>query len=182
MNSVQRELVVDKEPEAVWEFVKDMGKWASQMPGYMSHELLNDDDSVWTLNVNFGPFARPVVIDVHVTQWVAPSQVTFEVKGRSDPFRGSGAFEARKTEAGTAISLQFGAEGTGSMAKMISAMVPPVLNFMGDGFSANLAKALSEGLSAKQTSPRGIGLREFWRHLVQQILAFVRRSRAPERR
>ena len=111
MNSVQRELVVDKDLSAVWAFVKDMGNWASQMPGYISHELLNGDDSVWTLHVNFGPFARPVVIDVHVTQWIAPPQVTFEVKGRSDPFRGSGAFQARETEAGTAISLQFGAEG-----------------------------------------------------------------------
>ena len=182
MNSVQRELVVDKDPQAVWEFVKNMGNWASQMPGYMSHELLNDNDSVWTLHVNFGPFARPVVIDVHVTQWVAPSQVTFEVKGRSDPFRGSGVFEAHETEAGTAISLQFGAEGTGSMAKMVSAMVPPVLNSIGDGFSANLAKALSERLPAERTPPRGIGLREFWRYLVQQVLAFLHRSRAPERR
>ena len=182
MNSVQRELVVDKDLSAVWAFVKDMGNWASQMPGYISHELLNGDDSVWTLHVNFGPFARPVVIDVHVTQWIAPSQVTFEVKGRSDPFRGSGAFQARETEAGTAISLQFGAEGTGSMAKMISAMVPPVLNYIGDGFSANLAKALNERVAADRTPPRGIGLWEFLRHLVRQVLALVRRKRAPERR
>lgn len=182
MNSVQRELVVNKDLQAVWEFVKNMGNWASQMPGYMSHELLNDDDSVWTLNVNFGPFARPVVIDVHVTQWIAPSQVTFEVKGRSDPFRGSGVFLAHKTDAGTAISLQFGAEGTGSMAKVVSAMVPPVLNYVGDGFSANLAKALSERLPAEGAPSRGHGLREFWRHLVQQVLAFVRRSRAPGKR
>jgi carbon monoxide dehydrogenase subunit G len=182
MNSVQRELVVDKDLQAVWEFVKDMGNWASQMPGYISHELLNDDDSVWTLHVNFGPFARPVTVDVHVTHWIAPSQVTFEVKGRSDPFRGSGAFVARETDAGTAISLQFGAEGTGSMAKMVSAMVPPVLSYIGDGFSANLAKALNERLPAEQTGSRGLGLREFWRHLVRQVLAFVRRSRAPEKR
>jgi carbon monoxide dehydrogenase subunit G len=174
MSSVQRELVVDKDPQAVWEFVKDMGNWASQMPGYMSHELLNDDESVWTLQVNFGPFARPVIVDVHVTQWTAPSQVSFEVKGRSDPFRGSGIFLARETQSGTAISLQFGAEGTGSMAKMISAMIPPVLDYIGDGFSANLASALKEGRPAERTPPRGVGFREIWRRLLQQVLAFLR--------
>ncbi len=182
MNSVERELVVDSDPHAVWAFVKDMGNWASQMPGYISHELLNEDDSVWTLQVNFGPFARPVVIDVHVTEWVAPSQVSFEVKGRSDPFRGSGAFVARANETGTAISLQFGAEGTGSMAKMITAMVPPVLNYIGDGFSANLAKALNESVPAERAPRRWAGLREYWRRLVRQVIALAHRNRAPERR
>lgn len=182
MTSVQRELVVDKDQDAVWAFVKDMGNWASQMPGYISHEILNNDDSVWTLHVNFGPFARPVVVDVHVTQWMAPSQVAFEVKGRSDPFRGSGTFNARKQTSGTAISLEFEAEGTGSMAKMISAMVPPVLNYIGDGFAANLARELNERLPSEGV-PRGRhGIGEIWQRLVQQALAFVRRCRAPEKR
>lgn len=179
MNTVQRELVVGQSPQAVWDFVEDMGNWASQMPGYMSHETINDDDSIWTLNVNFGPFTRPVVVDVHVTQWLAPTQVNFEVKGKADPFRGSGAFLARETEGGTAITLQFGAEGTGSMAKVISAMVPPVLNYMGDGFAANLAKALNERVPAEPLPRRGIGLLELLRHAVQQLIALVRRTGAP---
>lgn len=177
MSKVHRQLVVDREIHGVWDYVKDMGNWASQMPGYVSHETANADDSVWTLHVNFGPFARPVVVDVHVTRWLAPTEVHFEVKGRSDPFVGGGSFVATAGAGGTAITLEFGAEGTGSMAKMITAMVPPVLEYMGDGFAANLARELQERvpLQAQQAAPEGL-LQRCWRHLVNLLGAAFRRG------
>ena len=39
------------------------------------------------------------------------TEVDFEVKGRSDPFVGGGSFVATTGESGTAITLEFGAEG-----------------------------------------------------------------------
>jgi len=170
MNKVRRELIVESEIEAVWEYVKDMGNWASQMPGYLAHETVSTDDSLWTLQVNFGPFSRPVPVDVHVTRWLAPTQVDFEVKGHSDPFIGIGSFVARREPNGTAIALEFGAEGTGSMAKMITAMIPPVLNYVGDGFAANLARELQSGMPAKapEVAPAGL-LRRLRRFLAQML-------------
>ncbi|WP_454873540.1 CoxG family protein [Paraburkholderia xenovorans] len=139
---VNRELVVDRAPDDVWEFVKDMRNWAVQMPGYISHEQISGDDSVWTLQVNLGPFTRPIVMDVHVTRWVCPNEVTFELKGRSDPFVGSGAFRSRPAGKATSITLEFQATPTGSMAKVLSAMATPVLQEVASRFSDNLGEAL----------------------------------------
>lgn len=143
MPSIQRELKVPESQEPVWNFVKDMGNWASQMPGYLSHEQVNDDDSVWTVQFNIGPFTRPCVMDVHVSHWGAPSEVSFTVKGRFDPFAGQGVFTSAPDGTGTAIRLEFGVEGTGSMAKVVSAMAGPVLKTVGDQFVSRLAAAIS---------------------------------------
>lgn len=180
MSSVQRQLTVERDIGDVWEYVKDMGNWACQMPGYVSHEIANADDSVWTLHVNFGPFARPVVVDVHVTQWLAPTQVNFEVKGRQDPFVGSGKFVAEAQGSSTAISMEFGAEGTGSMAKMITALVPPVLNYVGDGFAANLARELQKEVTTKPAEAAPAGLVQRWRRYLAQVLRWIRGGNGPE--
>lgn len=171
MLTVTRQLAVNRDGASVWTFVKDMGNWAVQMPGYLSHEIVNEFDSVWKLQVNVGTFTRPVLIDVHVSEWLAPSAVTFELKGRSDPFRGSGVFRARPDGSGTAIVLELCVEGTGSMAKMVSAMVPPVLNFVGDGFSTNLAKALGGDTSVKAPSTLPTGFKNWFRRLIDRILS-----------
>lgn len=144
MISVQKELKVKREIEPVWSFVRDMGNWANQMPGYVSHENVNDNDSTWTLQVNMGPFTRPVVMDVHVMRWTPPTEVEFTLKGRFDPFHGGGLFRAKKVEDGTQILLDFNAEATGSMGKILTAMAIPVLKQVAEQFSENLARALDE--------------------------------------
>lgn len=142
MIAVQKELTVRRDIGGVWEFVRDMGNWASQMPGYVSHELVDDNTSVWTLQVNMGPFTRPVVMDVNVLRWTPPGEVEFVLKGRFDPFHGGGMFKATEAEQGTHILLDFTAEATGSMGKVLTAMAIPVLRKVAEQFSGNLAGVL----------------------------------------
>jgi len=177
MLNVKRELMVARSTEEVWEFVKNMGSWAAQMPGYVSHEEISGDDSVWTLQLNLGAFSRPIVMDVHVIQWTPPTQVTFELKGRFDPFRGSGAFCASPQGEQTAISLQFEAEGTGSMGKVVSAMADPVLKYVADEFSANLAKTLEGAVTAKPRTPAQSRVTRFLRDVIRKVLAAFREAR-----
>lgn len=143
MVTVEKELLVSQDIERVWLFVRDMGNWANQMPGYVSHEQLNDHESMWELQVNMGPFTRPVIMDVRVLEWVPPMEVRFDLKGRFDPFHGRGAFRAEPRESGTHINLEFGAEATGSMGKVLTAMAGPVLKKLAEQFSVNLAKVLT---------------------------------------
>lgn len=148
MASTSKEFEVSRDINKVWEFVSDMGNWASQMPGYVSHESSSADDSAWTLNVDLGPFSRSIVVDVHVSQWNSPGEVVFGVKGRYEPFTGGGVYRARETAGGTAIVLDFHAEPGGSMAKIIAPMVGPVLERVANEFSANLKAALEGGTEA----------------------------------
>lgn len=142
MLSAERSLMVSRTQAEVWDFVASMSNWARQMPGYISHEEVNESASVWTVQVNVGPFQRPVVIDVDVTQWSPPSDVFFKIKGRVEPFHGGGRFHTEANGARTSINLQFEAEPTGPMATMLTGLARPVLDRVADEFSSNLCKAL----------------------------------------
>lgn len=168
---IRRELNVTRNAPHVWSFVREMGNWASLMPGYISHEHLGDDDSLWTLQVDIGPFKRPVAIDVHVLLWDEPHHVAFEIKGRHDPFRGSGTFTSEEFGHDTRITLEFRAEPTGSMAKLLVPLIPPILRRVADHFTANLQQALDPGKThvpldtVSSTPPRG-----FWAWLISRFL------------
>ena len=142
MLSAERSVVIPRTQAEVWSFVADMGNWARQMPGYISHEVVNENVSVWTVLVNLGPFQRPVVIDVEVTKWSSPSDVFFKIKGRIEPFHGRGRFHAESRGESTAINLQFEAEPTGPMATMLAGLARPILVRVADEFSSNLGQAL----------------------------------------
>ncbi|KRB83497.1 CoxG family protein [Noviherbaspirillum sp. Root189] len=148
MLSAKRELTVTTDIDTVWAFVSNMGNWAGQMPGYISHEEIDANDSVWTLKIDLGPFKRPVVMDIHVLEWLPPHEVRFELKGRFDPFHGSGTFRSEPHGTRSVMHLELQAEATGSMAKVLTAMATPVLKKITDQFSANLVKALEERSTA----------------------------------
>ncbi len=158
MLSEAREIVVGRSQAEVWDFVGDMGNWARQLPGYISHEELEDNNSVWTVLVNLGPFKRPVVIDVNVTQWLPPHTVAFELKGRVEPFHGAGIFRTFASDANTQSTrmlLQFNAEPTGPMAVMLTGLAQPVLSRVADEFTRNLKNTLDPAAAAMAPGKHG---------------------------
>jgi carbon monoxide dehydrogenase subunit G len=145
MIATERDILVSANVSDVWRFVETIGNWANQMPGYVSHEELDRDNSVWTLNVQMGPFSRPVVVNVKVNEWITNQAVQFTLKARQEPFHGHGSFHINDGPTGTAIKLTLAAEVTGSMSTIITAMAQPVLQGIADEFSSNLSKALGSG-------------------------------------
>jgi carbon monoxide dehydrogenase subunit G len=140
--SAQREILVRSGGAQVWEFVQRIGNWATLVPFYMSHEELGSDESVWRLNVQMGPFSRPVLVHVHVSQWLPGEGADFTIKAPYEPFHGEGAIRLEAGPIGTRVWLNFGTVVTGSMSKVITAMAIPVLKKVADEFSANLLRAL----------------------------------------
>ena len=165
---VQREIEVRKTAQEVWAFVSDMGNWASQMPGYLSHQQIDRDNSIWTLHVDIGPFQRPVPIDVHVLKWDEPGHVSFKIRGKEDPFIGEGTFTSTSDGATTQIVLEFGAQPTGSMARMLVPLVPPILQRTADQFTANLLLTLNGEAKPLSMSSRA-ARRGFWAWLLSQF-------------
>lgn len=170
MAATTREIVVDRDIAAVWAFVGDMANWARQMPGYVSHEQRDNDHSTWTLQVNLGPFQRPVVVDVRVGKWQAPSLVEFDVAGATEPFTGGGRYHAEAVANGTRITLEFHAEPGGAMARMVSGLVGPVLERIAEEFSANLRQALQPQIApSPHRSGRG-GILALLGRLLKRLL------------
>lgn len=92
MAEVEYTTTADLPIDAIWEFVRDMDRWAPFVAGYQSHAVESDTDSLWTLKGDLGSLSRTLKFRVHVTEWTGPERVAFELKGLNEPLDGRGAF------------------------------------------------------------------------------------------
>lgn len=74
--------------EEIWNFVSEMNKWAPLVPGYIEHEIINENESTWSFKGDLGFMKKTVKLKVDITEWKEPTTVTFNLKGISDNFKG----------------------------------------------------------------------------------------------
>lgn len=139
----------------VWNYVKDIRRWAELMPGLQDCEILSEDDSRWVLKVGVGGLVRTVKVDVHVDQWDGPEHVFFSFKLQGDPVKGGGCYLARANGPdATEMMLSLKVEGSGPMAPMWEAMGGPLLPKFARAFAEQLAEGIERaGNGAVEESP-----------------------------
>ncbi|MHC0035572.1 CoxG family protein [Pseudoneobacillus sp. C159] len=79
----------------VWDFVKEMDNWAPLVPGYITHQKLNDRQSTWEFKSDIGIMKKKVSLLITIKEWNEPTLVTFALKGINEKFSGEGYFEAK---------------------------------------------------------------------------------------
>ena len=88
------EIELDLPISTIWEFVSDMDKWAPLVPGYISHEIINERQSTWTFLSDIGIMKKKVSLKIDITEWTEPSTVKFNLTGINENFAGEGYFIA----------------------------------------------------------------------------------------
>lgn len=139
----------------IWDYVRDIRRWAALMPGMRECEVIDDDNSRWVLKVGVGGLVRTVTVDVHVESWNEPDHVPFNYKLKGDPVGGSGTYTAvpggpNETE----ITLNVQVVGSGPLAPMWEAMGRPLLPQLAKGFAGQLKEAI-EAHYAETTAGAG---------------------------
>lgn len=117
----------------VWNFVSQMEKWATLVPGYREHQIINDRQSTWTFAGNVGALKKEVKVQIDITGWEEPSKISFDLTGLTDKFKGKGYFEDIALDASKT-------QMTGHLEVKAGGLAAPVLNPI---FSAVLPKATS---------------------------------------
>ena len=108
----------------VWNFVSDMNKWAPLVPGYMNHEIINENESTWTFKGDIGIMKKKVSLKIDITAWIEPSKVTFNLTGLNENFAGDGYFEAEVIDAEhTRMTGMLDITAKGAMGPMINAIL-----------------------------------------------------------
>lgn len=156
MIETQQSVVVDVGIDGVWNYVRDIRRWANMMPGLQECDIIDDNDSQWTLKVGVGGLVRTVRVLVHVDQWDGPERVSFSYKLKGDPVEGGGNYLAVAKGAGqTEVTLTVRVAGSGPMAPMWEAMGKPLLPQFAKAFAGQLKAKIEEG--AGMTLPKGAG-------------------------
>lgn len=140
--------------DTVWNYVKDIRRWAELLPGLQDCDIINDDESRWVLKVGVGGLVRTVKVDVRVDQWDGPERVFFSYKLQGDPVKGGGSYHAVPTGTDSIeMTLSLSVEGSGPMAPMWEAMGGPLL----PRFARAFADQLAGGIEAEQLRTAGVG-------------------------
>lgn len=148
MIETEQSIVIDAPIEAVWDFANDIRAWAGLMPGLQDCDIIDQDNSRWTLKVGVGALIRTVNVSVHVNRWAGPGEVDFTYALKGDPVEGGGTYRARSLgPSQTEIALGVRVNGTGPMAPMWEAMGRPLLPKFARAFAEQF-KAEIEGASA----------------------------------
>ncbi|MDE8651329.1 CoxG family protein [Novosphingobium album (ex Liu et al. 2023)] len=132
--------------DRVWDYVRDVERWATIMPGYQSCQIVDADHSLWVLKIGVGGLVRTVRVEVDVAEWAGPERVRFAFRLKGDPVQGTGSYRAvARGPAETRVELHVAVAGGGPMAPMWEAMGGPVLPKFAASFAGEL-KARIEGL------------------------------------
>jgi carbon monoxide dehydrogenase subunit G len=165
MIETEQSASVNARLEDVWTYVRDIERWASIMPGYRECEILNADDSRWTLKVGVGGLVRTVRVAVRVEAWNGPGEARFRYKLEGDPVEGAGIYSARSTGADqTEITLKVHVEGSGPMAPMWEAMGKPLLPQFAKSFAEQLKAKIEAHLPGQAPPPRWSASMFAWFH------------------
>ena len=74
MIETEQSVEIDAAIGGVWDYVRDIRRWANLMPGLQDCAIIDENDSRWTLKVGVAGLVRTVKVDVHVEQWAGPER------------------------------------------------------------------------------------------------------------
>lgn len=117
-------MIIDAPLEWVWSYMEDFGHWGPLVPGYVSHEIMNEKQSNWVFTTDFGFIKKKLEFEVHILSKNASKRMTFQVDGNNEGFTGHGSIEAKSLKSNrTFISASLDLQATGTLAKMIKPML-----------------------------------------------------------
>jgi carbon monoxide dehydrogenase subunit G len=153
--------------DAVWDYVRDIRRWANLFPGCRECTVLDAHDSQWVIKVGAGGLVKTVKVHVHVDAWAGPERVDFSYRLENEPVEGSGAYLATRTGAQlTGITLRLRVAGSGPTAPMWEAVSRPLLPQLAKAFASQL-KAEIEQAAGIASPPR--------RSALTPLVAWLRR-------
>lgn len=127
MQKVDYNTAVEIPLEVMWDFIKDFGNWAPMVKGYQTHDMLSENESVWTIRGEFGPFSRITKFNTKITEWVDRERVAFEMKGLNEPVSGYGVVRlaAGTADSGSQIFAEIGFDAGGALGPLVNRLVKP---------------------------------------------------------
>ncbi|WP_079508977.1 CoxG family protein [Mesobacillus jeotgali] len=144
----KHEVTIDVPIESVWDFVKDMDNWAPLLPGYISHEKLNEKQSNWTFKETVGVLKKKISLQVTILEWIEPSRVTFNLKGINENLTGNGYFSAETVGVNkTRMTGYLEMTAEGALAPVMNAVMKNSLPKSGQELTTAIAEEL-EGRKA----------------------------------
>lgn len=139
MATGQYSKVINVQKNKLEDFIHNKEQWAVLIPGYLHHELLNEDDMIWVFQGDFGIIQKAVKVKLKVNKSDA-HQIQFELEGLSDPINGNGSFEIIQNQ-------NESPQLTGNLTMKASGFLAGMMNPVLDNFVPRLIEQLVEAMA-----------------------------------
>lgn len=137
----------------VWDYVRDINKWAMLLPGCRECTIIDEFNSRWTIKVGAGGLVKTVNVRVCVEKWDGPERVNFTYQLESEPVTGGGFYLASQNGRDkTDIKLQLRVEGSGPMASMWEAVCKPLFHPLATSFTEKLKADIEQHVGIAPTA------------------------------
>ncbi len=130
---------IEVEKERLESFILNKERWAVLIPGYLHHELLNENDMIWVFQGDFGVIQKAVKVKLTQTKSEV-HQVLFDLEGLSDPINGDGSFEIKQNPDGSFLLI-------GNLSMKASGFLAGIMNPILDNFVPRLVEQLVEKMA-----------------------------------
>lgn len=108
----------------VWEIIGAYEILVPLLPGYLGHQIINKNESVWTIKREVGLIKKTFKIMVFVQEWNEPSSIKLEFKDSKERFSGSLFLRTKgMTNNQTLLTVNLRYNVSGSMNRLISNMM-----------------------------------------------------------
>ncbi len=98
--------------EYVWSFMTDRREVGCLFPGCKGVKIINDLDSLWTVQFFLGPFSRTLEMKTHTTEQKEPERLSWKAQGEHISASGS-VIMSKLTEEETEITYRIEGHVTG---------------------------------------------------------------------
>ena len=139
MATGQYSKVINVQKNKLEGFIHNKEQWAVLIPGYLHHELLNEDDMIWVFQGDFGIIQKAVKVKLKVNKSDA-HQIQFDLEGLSDPINGNGSFEIIQNQ-------NESPQLTGNLTMKASGFLAGMMNPVLDNFVPRLIEQLVEAMA-----------------------------------
>ncbi|MEH7436510.1 SRPBCC family protein [Neobacillus drentensis] len=132
--------------EVIWKFIRDPDNWAPLVPGYIQHEIVNENQITWEFKSDLlGIMKKKVSLIIDNIIWNEPLKVSFELKRSNEKYLGEGYFEAKAMNRNkTKVTGFLEINATGPMGTLVNTLFKKAIQKSDEEVAVAISSKLEE--------------------------------------
>ena len=120
--------------QKVWDFVSDMKKVATCIPGLVDMQAIDDKSAYWTLKMKVGPISKTIKLKTETVEQRAPTYGSFKGEGENITFMGTIILKS-VSENETEVDYKMNVNASGSLGEIINSVIRSKIDQQTEDFS-----------------------------------------------
>ncbi len=142
MPKAEKVFSVDQPIAVVWDFLSDLERVGSCLPGCERVQVLSDAESDWTVKVKVGPVSKTIQARARTTDYQPPHRAAFVAEAPELYLEGSMDLKAVSPER-TEVTYRSMVKGKGALEKLLGQIMAGRLDGDAEAFARNVKNWLA---------------------------------------